>query len=181
MAKESLLRQAAPIKEERERLEEQTKAQEEVMRQNLESQKKKNRDEKKRLENKLAEIELRHESSVVARRQRDTDGRWDSSISTNNRGVQAMEAGNRYPHGLQDRARNFQNEVGSTSGIKREPECVMYLQEEMSVVFLPCAHQILCSKCNDIHERQGLKDCPCCRTQSIGGFISISAFSRSTL
>nr|GME01849.1 putative E3 ubiquitin-protein ligase RF298 [Ipomoea batatas] len=49
-------------------------------------------------------------------------------------------------------------------GIKREWECVMCLTEPKSVVFLPCAHQALCTACNMLHERQGMKDCPVCRT-----------------
>nr|GLL42282.1 putative E3 ubiquitin-protein ligase RF298 [Ipomoea trifida] len=49
-------------------------------------------------------------------------------------------------------------------GIKREWECVMCLTEPKSVIFLPCAHQALCTACNMLHERQGMKDCPVCRT-----------------
>ncbi|KAL6594570.1 hypothetical protein ACP70R_040925 [Stipagrostis hirtigluma subsp. patula] len=48
--------------------------------------------------------------------------------------------------------------------IQRDRECVMCLSEEMSVVFLPCAHQVVCPKCNDLHEKQGMKECPSCRT-----------------
>lgn len=48
--------------------------------------------------------------------------------------------------------------------IQRDRECVMCLSEEMSVVFLPCAHQVVCAKCNDLHEKQGMKECPSCRT-----------------
>ncbi|KAL4592907.1 hypothetical protein LXL04_005914 [Taraxacum kok-saghyz] len=53
--------------------------------------------------------------------------------------------------------------TGGGGGVKRERECVMCLSEEMSVVFLPCAHQVVCVKCNEIHEKQGMKDCPSCR------------------
>ncbi|KAL2534558.1 putative E3 ubiquitin-protein ligase [Abeliophyllum distichum] len=49
-------------------------------------------------------------------------------------------------------------------GVKRERECVMCLSEEMSVVFLPCAHQVVCAMCNELHEKQGMKDCPSCRS-----------------
>ncbi|KAF5206851.1 Ring type e3 ligase [Thalictrum thalictroides] len=51
-----------------------------------------------------------------------------------------------------------------TGHLKRERECVMCLTEEMSVVFLPCAHQVVCTNCNKLHEKQGMKDCPSCRT-----------------
>nr|KYP72784.1 MND1-interacting protein 1 [Cajanus cajan] len=49
-------------------------------------------------------------------------------------------------------------------GVKRERECVMCLSEEMSVVFLPCAHQVVCTTCNELHEKQGMQDCPSCRS-----------------
>ncbi|GFY85195.1 RING/U-box superfamily protein [Actinidia rufa] len=51
-----------------------------------------------------------------------------------------------------------------TGGVKRERECVMCLSEEMSVVFLPCAHQVFCTTCNELHEKQGMKECPSCRS-----------------
>lgn len=57
----------------------------------------------------------------------------------------------------------FDSQV-SENEVQRDKECVMCLTEEMSVVFLPCAHQVVCEKCNELHEKQGLKDCPSCRT-----------------
>lgn len=47
--------------------------------------------------------------------------------------------------------------------LQRDRECVMCLSEEMSVVFLPCAHQVVCAKCNELHAKQGMKECPSCR------------------
>ncbi|KAE8685504.1 hypothetical protein F3Y22_tig00111096pilonHSYRG00069 [Hibiscus syriacus] len=52
---------------------------------------------------------------------------------------------------------------GSRS-LKQERECVMCLSEEKLVVFLPCSHQVLCVKCNELHEKQRMIDCPACRT-----------------
>lgn len=52
----------------------------------------------------------------------------------------------------------------SQKDVHRDRECVMCMSEEMSVVFLPCAHQVVCVKCNDLHQRKGLTDCPSCRT-----------------
>ncbi|KAF2314915.1 hypothetical protein GH714_037162 [Hevea brasiliensis] len=54
--------------------------------------------------------------------------------------------------------------ASGSGGLKRDRECVMCLSEEKSVVFVPCAHQVLCAKCNEIHKREGMKDCPSCRT-----------------
>ncbi|KAI3787666.1 hypothetical protein L1987_42292 [Smallanthus sonchifolius] len=43
-------------------------------------------------------------------------------------------------------------------------ECVMCLTEEMTVLFVPCGHQVLCAECNVVHEDNGMKECPSCRT-----------------
>ncbi|KAI3694225.1 hypothetical protein L1987_77187 [Smallanthus sonchifolius] len=58
---------------------------------------------------------------------------------------------------------NISNDFHGRGGVKRERECVMCLSEEMCVVFLPCAHQVVCKTCNELHEKQGMKDCPSCR------------------
>lgn len=68
--------------------------------------------------------------------------------------------------------RSFGNSLMETKGsdnfgagsLRQERECAMCLSEESSVVFLPCAHQVVCSNCNEIHEKGGMKDCPSCRT-----------------
>lgn len=49
------------------------------------------------------------------------------------------------------------------SSRKRERECVMCLSEERSVIFIPCAHEVLCVGCNEAHKNQGMRDCPSCR------------------
>ena len=45
-----------------------------------------------------------------------------------------------------------------------EWECVMCMNEQISVVFLPCAHQVLCEDCNVLHQKKGMDECPSCRT-----------------
>ncbi|KAL6183604.1 hypothetical protein ACLB2K_045015 [Fragaria x ananassa] len=42
-------------------------------------------------------------------------------------------------------------------------ECMICMKDEVSVVFLPCAHQILCANCNDDYGKKGRATCPCCR------------------
>lgn len=51
-----------------------------------------------------------------------------------------------------------------STDVAREQECVMCLTEEISVVFVPCGHQVVCYNCNGLHEKQGMKECPSCRT-----------------
>ncbi|CAA0828574.1 Putative E3 ubiquitin-protein ligase RF298 [Striga hermonthica] len=54
-------------------------------------------------------------------------------------------------------------EIYETGVAKEERECVMCMNDEISVVLVPCGHQVLCGPCNDLHEKQGMKDCPSCR------------------
>ncbi|KAJ3704416.1 hypothetical protein LUZ61_008121 [Rhynchospora tenuis] len=61
--------------------------------------------------------------------------------------------------------------------VQRERECVMCLSEEMSVVFLPCAHQVVCVSCNEMHESQGMKDCPSCRSLILRRILVRPAYS----
>ncbi|XP_057818854.1 MND1-interacting protein 1 [Cryptomeria japonica] len=43
-------------------------------------------------------------------------------------------------------------------------QCVMCRNEVVSIVFLPCAHQVVCVECNNLHEKKGLENCPFCRS-----------------
>ncbi|VVB02184.1 unnamed protein product [Arabis nemorensis] len=42
-------------------------------------------------------------------------------------------------------------------------ECLICLKDEVSVVFLPCAHQVVCASCSDSFMGGGKATCPCCR------------------
>ncbi|CAL5197861.1 unnamed protein product [Lathyrus oleraceus] len=44
-------------------------------------------------------------------------------------------------------------------------ECIICMKDEVSVVFLPCAHQVMCAKCSDEYGKKGKASCPCCRVQ----------------
>ncbi|CAM8934102.1 unnamed protein product [Rhodiola kirilowii] len=52
------------------------------------------------------------------------------------------------------------NSTGAAS-LMRNWECVMCLSQQVQVVFVPCAHQVICTKCNELHE---MLECPACRT-----------------
>ncbi|KAL5980553.1 hypothetical protein ACLOJK_028461 [Asimina triloba] len=41
-------------------------------------------------------------------------------------------------------------------------ECIICSKDEVSVVFLPCAHQVLCAGCNEEHKKDEKSGCPCC-------------------
>ncbi|KAH6783185.1 RING/U-box superfamily protein [Perilla frutescens var. hirtella] len=44
-----------------------------------------------------------------------------------------------------------------------ERDCMICMKDEVSVVFLPCAHQVICANCNDHYGKKGKAACPYCR------------------
>ncbi|KAI4327262.1 hypothetical protein L6164_019745 [Bauhinia variegata] len=42
-------------------------------------------------------------------------------------------------------------------------ECIICMNDEVSVVFLPCAHEVMCASCCDEYGKKGKAACPCCR------------------
>ncbi|KAE8671710.1 MND1-interacting protein 1 [Hibiscus syriacus] len=42
-------------------------------------------------------------------------------------------------------------------------ECIICSKDEVSIVFLPCTHQVLCAKCNENFGKRGKATCPCCQ------------------
>jgi Zinc finger, C3HC4 type (RING finger) len=43
--------------------------------------------------------------------------------------------------------------------------CIICKAAEASVVFLPCAHQVLCAECGKDKEDMNNEKCPCCRAR----------------
>lgn len=60
------------------------------------------------------------------------------------------------PHALQ------KWQESSRKGLSDHRECLICKKDEVSVVFLPCAHQVLCASCNEDHEKRAKACCPCC-------------------
>ncbi|KAL7607799.1 MND1-interacting protein 1 [Lactuca sativa] len=58
---------------------------------------------------------------------------------------------------------NLDDSDEKETGIDRD--CIICLKDEVSVVFLPCAHQVLCATCNDEYGTKGKAKatCPICR------------------
>lgn len=54
-------------------------------------------------------------------------------------------------------------EVSSEKEASCERECLLCKKDEVCVVFLPCAHQVLCANCSDSYGKKGKAACPCCR------------------
>ncbi|KAK7263319.1 hypothetical protein RJT34_30907 [Clitoria ternatea] len=53
----------------------------------------------------------------------------------------------------------------SEKEVNSNRECIICMKDEVSIVFLPCAHQVMCASCSDEYGRKGKAACPCCRVQ----------------
>nr|XP_016482982.1 PREDICTED: putative E3 ubiquitin-protein ligase RF298 isoform X2 [Nicotiana tabacum]XP_016482983.1 PREDICTED: putative E3 ubiquitin-protein ligase RF298 isoform X2 [Nicotiana tabacum]XP_016482984.1 PREDICTED: putative E3 ubiquitin-protein ligase RF298 isoform X2 [Nicotiana tabacum] len=142
--KQRVLQQADSVKAEREQWGVESKMEEDNMREMAESNMQKCKEDIRKLESEIARLRLQSEGSKIEALRRGIDTRLQSPKITKNSAL-------------------FDDNFGSRS-VEMERECVMCLTEEMSVVFLPCAHQVLCGQCNVLHEKQGMNDCPSCRT-----------------
>ncbi|KAL8047795.1 hypothetical protein ABFX02_07G023300 [Erythranthe guttata] len=162
-AKEEILRQANSYKKEREQIEASTKSKESAMKSRAEANLQKSKEDIERLEKDISQLRLKTDSSKIAALRRGAvdmtyasklaDFRDNNNNNSNNSNnisayISKIVAG---------------STTATSADVKRERECVMCLSEEMSVVFLPCAHQVVCTVCNELHEKQGMKDCPSCR------------------
>ncbi|KAM3267362.1 putative E3 ubiquitin-protein ligase [Capsicum chacoense] len=144
--KQRYLQQADSIKAGRVKLGVQSKTEEDNMRETAESNMKKCKEDIRKLESEISLLRFQSEGS---------------KIEALRRGINNMEL--QSPKITKSLASVFEQNLGSAS-VEIERECIMCLSEEKTVVFLPCAHQVLCSQCNVLHEKQGMNDCPSCRT-----------------
>lgn len=154
--KEEALAHADSEKRAKEQVEQSAKRREEALQRKSELESQKYRDEIQKLECEIARVKISSglQPSML---------RWEngSGNSSDNLDTCTIEKLKRMNGRLLSEIADLQD---SQKDIHRDRECVMCMSEEMSVVFLPCAHQVVCIKCNDLHEKQGLRDCPSCRT-----------------
>ncbi|KAF7810001.1 MND1-interacting protein 1 [Senna tora] len=54
------------------------------------------------------------------------------------------------------------SESNTSLAINSDRECVICMKDEVSVVFLPCAHQVMCASCSDAYGGKAKAACPCC-------------------
>ncbi|KAL5782431.1 hypothetical protein ACOSP7_007460 [Xanthoceras sorbifolium] len=158
-AKEDLLMQASSIRKEREHIEASSKSKEDSIKSKAETNLVRYKDDIQKLEKEISQLRLKSDSSKIAALRRGIDGSYAGRLSDIRNG--SMQKESRTPFFSQ--VVTDLHDFTGTGGVKRERECVMCLSEEMAVVFLPCAHQVVCTTCNELHEKQGMKDCPSCR------------------
>ncbi|XP_047310155.1 putative E3 ubiquitin-protein ligase RF298 [Impatiens glandulifera] len=109
------------------------------------------------LEKGISELRLKSDSSKIEALRRGIDGS-KSVVSKEELEMVDLLSGIGRMH-LQELDDREEDEYC----VKRERECVMCLFQEMVVVFLPCAHQVVCAACNELHKKQGMTECPSCR------------------
>ncbi|KAK1560578.1 hypothetical protein Q3G72_028270 [Acer saccharum] len=146
MVKEQYLAQAAAIRKEREQLNAAAKVEEGKLMVKAEKEKKLYLINIKHVESRLSLLKYRVDAAKIAALRGGFDGGF----------------GGLTPGGSSSSSATPGNEKAAGE-LRRDRECVMCLSEEKSVVFLPCAHQVFCPKCNELHEKQGMDDCPSCR------------------
>ncbi|XP_062101162.1 putative E3 ubiquitin-protein ligase RF298 isoform X2 [Humulus lupulus] len=159
-AKEELLMQTSSMRKDREQIEVSTKSKEDMIKLKAEKNLQKYKDDIQKLEKEISQLRLKTESPKIAALRRGIDGSYASKLTD----VKSDQDRNQSRAPYTSEANAKINDYSETGGVKRERECVMCLSEEMSVVFLPCAHQVVCTSCNELHEKQGMKDCPSCRS-----------------
>ncbi|KAL6271716.1 hypothetical protein ACE6H2_028627 [Prunus campanulata] len=157
---EKLLAHANSIRNEREQREALAKVEEDRIKQKAENDMQKYMEDIKELESKLSEFQLKSDSSRIAALRRGAAGSFGGCLS-DRKTVMATKGTQNFTS--IKRVMNSEDYFG-TGSLRQDRECVMCLSEEMSVVFLPCAHQVVCAKCNELHKKQGMEDCPSCRT-----------------
>lgn len=152
-----LLSQARSLITGREKIEASSKCKEDMIKSKAETSSHKYKNDIQKLEKEISQLRLKTDSSKIAALRRGIDGNYGGRhADTKNTRDPRMPFFSKLVPDLQD--------FSETGGVKRERECVMCLSEEMSVVFLPCAHQVVCKTCNELHEKQGMKECPSCRS-----------------
>ncbi|CAK9318581.1 unnamed protein product [Citrullus colocynthis] len=159
-AKDELLVQAASLRKEREQIEDSVKVKEDTIKLKAENNLIKYKNDIQKLEKEISVLRLKTDSSRIAALKRGIDGSYASRLTDTRNSTDHKES---WSPIVSDSMKGLY-EYSGTGGVKRERECVMCLSEEMSVVFLPCAHQVVCTTCNELHEKQGMKDCPSCRS-----------------
>lgn len=152
--------QASSIRKEREQIEASTKSKEDMIKLKAENNLQRYKDDIRKLEKEISHLQLKTDSSKIAALRRGIDGSYASKLTDVRNGQDHKQSRTCYTSEVLT-AFHYCSETG---GVRRERECVMCLSEEMSVVFLPCAHQVVCTTCNELHEKQGMKDCPSCRS-----------------
>lgn len=70
----------------------------------------------------------------------------------------------RTPEGFTERmsTERMSSQLENQEDYRSDRNCLICARKEVLVVFLPYAHQVLCSNCSDSYGKKGKAGCPCC-------------------
>ncbi|XP_019156356.1 PREDICTED: MND1-interacting protein 1-like isoform X1 [Ipomoea nil] len=148
-AKEVALTQVEEERRLKEAAEAGNKRKQEALRLKIEIDFQRQKDDLQRLQQDLSRLK----SSALSAEQHHQSVRLTTG---NSDGVNAHGDIARLLHEL-DLENSAEKEVGC------DRECILCLKDEVSVVFLPCAHQVVCANCNESYGKKGRAACPACR------------------
>ncbi|XP_020114376.1 MND1-interacting protein 1-like [Ananas comosus] len=129
---------------------------------------------------KRRQDELRQKLEMDSKRYKDDIGRLEEELSRLQASAEPTQINSPLPSTLNFRDADTRRPPKEASGkglnvLNKPPEpsqkpsnhreCVNCKHDEVSVVLLPCAHQVLCARCNEDHEKRGKFSCPCCNTK----------------
>ncbi|RWW33767.1 hypothetical protein GW17_00001510 [Ensete ventricosum] len=114
----------------------------EALRRKIEIDYQRHKDDIQRLEEELARLKTSAGSTLVITPPM-------NSLRTTNADVKAPKETNvKAPTG-------FSKPQDSSNKLNRCRACLICKKDEVSVVFLPCSHQVVCASCNEDHEKKG--------------------------
>ncbi|CAL5429531.1 unnamed protein product [Camellia sinensis] len=121
--------------------------------------------------NKRKHEALRLKIEIDFQRQKDDLQRLEQELARLKAPVQSTELHHTNSEGVKPQGETIARmlhdldklEDSSDKDVGYNRECLICLKDEVSVVFLPCAHQVLCANCNDEYGKKGKATCPCCR------------------
>ena len=148
-AKEHALAQVEEERRLKEASESNNKRKNEALRSKIELDFQRHKDDLQRLEQELSRLKLSTNS--------DQNSTNSSSAEIPNGSHAQGPTIAKLLHELDDLDDSDEKESGT------DRECIVCLKDEVSVVFLPCAHQVLCSSCNDEYGTKGKATCLICR------------------
>ncbi|XP_047310988.1 putative E3 ubiquitin-protein ligase RF298 [Impatiens glandulifera] len=122
------------------------------------------KEETEELEKEISQLRLKSNSSKIEALRRGIDGSKSVVSKEQYEMVDLLSSGIGMMQLLEEDDQDHEEEYSTGGGVERDRECVMCLCEEMVVVFLPCAHQVVCATCNELHKKQGMNECPSCRS-----------------
>lgn len=150
-AKELAVAQVEEERRSKEAAEVSNKRKLEALRLKIEIDFQRHKDDNQRLEQELARLKLSAQSTEL-------NHQPDNLLRGKSEGAKAPgETITRMLHELDKLEDSSEKEVNC------DRECIICSKDEVSIVFLPCAHQVLCANCNDSYGKKDKATCPCCQ------------------